>query len=174
MKKRVIIFGSLNMKSKLQIGLIALGILLSTMCHARDVQVRTVSQVKPWCVSYIELESTSHVNPTQGMDAGLCEGYIMGIMEHLSVTPEAHPDGTFQIGTWEATVTIDQVTRVFVKFVNDQPQWLDKPAYLTIEKACTDNGLLTYKPWTMPLNWITIPADGKHAIGEPTSPKNRP
>jgi hypothetical protein len=130
-----------------------------------------VSQIKPWCDAYIALESTSHVSTIQASDAGLCEGYIVALMEQVSLSPVldiadgvSGPNGKFIIGTWGEAVTTDQVTKVFIKFVNDQPQWLDKPAYLVIEKACMDEGLLTNKQWTPPRSYVSIPFDGKHPL----------
>jgi hypothetical protein len=159
----------LTMKNKL-LALTAL-ILCGGITWGQDVKVRTVSQIKPWCDAYLALASTSHVPTNQAVDAGLCGGYIVGLMEQVSLSPvldiadgTSVPNGKFLIGAWGEAVTVDQVTRVFIKLVNDQPQWLDKPAYLAIEKAGTDNRLLSYKQWSPPHSYVLVPADGKHPL----------
>jgi hypothetical protein len=147
------------------------GLLTASVAWGQDVKVRTVSQIKPWCDAYIALGFTSHVPAIQASDAGMCGGYIVGLMEQVSLSPvldfadgASVPNGKFLIGTWGEAVTEDQVARVFIKLVNDQPQWLDKPAYLAIEKACMNNGLLTYKQWSPPHSYVSIPSDGKHPL----------
>ena len=68
------------------------------------------------------------------------------------------------IGHGGEAVTPDQIARVFVKFVKDSPEWLDKPAYLAIETACMKDGLLIAgKPDFLP-NYTSVPNDGKHPI----------
>jgi hypothetical protein len=145
-----------------------------SVAWGQDVHVKTTSQIKPWCDAYLALESAPHVSPIQAGDGGMCEGYIVGLMEQVSLSPVLDitegadgvsvPNGKFLLGTWGEAVTAEQVTRVFIKFVNDQPQWLDKPAYLTIEKACMDSGLIAYKQWSPPPSYKSIPSDGKHPL----------
>jgi hypothetical protein len=154
--------------------LLTFALLTVSVAWGQDVRVKTTSQIKPWCDAYLALESAPHVSPNQAVDAGMCTGYIMGLIEQVSLSPVLHiadgadgvsvPNGKFPLGTWGEAVTADQVTRVFIKLVNDQPQWLDKPAYLTIEKACMDNGLLTYKQWSPPHSYKSIPSDGRHPL----------
>ena len=154
--------------------LLIFALLTVNVAWSQDLRVKTVSQIKPWCDAYLTLESTSHVSAFQATDAGMCEGYIMALMEQVALDPipdmvdladdTSVPNGKFLIGTWGEAVTTDQVTRVFIKLVNDQPQWLDKPAFMVIETACTDIGLLTYKPWIPPLSYRRIPNDGKHPL----------
>lgn len=149
--------------------LLIFALLTVSVASGQDVPVRSVSQIKAWCDTYLALQSTPHVPAIQATDAGLCEGYIVGLMEQVSLDPfldiaDGAPNGKFLIGTWGDAVSADQVTRVFIKFVSDQPQWLDKPAYLAIEKACMDNGLLTYKQWSPPHSYVSVPADGKHPL----------
>jgi len=151
--------------------LLIFALLTVSVAWGQDVRVKSVSQIKTWCDAYLALESTSHVPAIHASDAGLCEGYIVGLMEQVSLSPvldiadgASVPNGKFLMGTWGEAVTADQVTRVFIKLVNDQPQWLDKPAYLAIEKACMDNGLLTYKQWSPPHSYVLIPSDGKHPL----------
>ena len=118
-------------------------LLTVSVAWSQDVHVKTTSQIKPWCDAYLALESAPHVSPIQTVDAGMCTGYIMGLLEQVSLSPVLDiadgvsvPNGKGLLGTWGEAVTTDQVTRVFSTLVNDQPQWLGKPAYLTIEKAC--------------------------------------
>ncbi|MGB7599337.1 MAG: hypothetical protein WBM24_03445 [Candidatus Sulfotelmatobacter sp.] len=151
--------------------LLIFALLTVSVAWGQDAHVKSVSQIKTWCDAYLVLESTSHVLAIQASDGGLCEGYIVGLMEQVSLSPvldiadgASVPNGKFLMGAWGEAVTADQVTRVFMKLVNDQPQWLDKPAYLAIEKACMDNGLLTYKQWSPPHSYVLIPADGKHPL----------
>lgn len=158
--------------------LLIFALLTVSVAWSQDVHVRTTSQIKPWCDAYLSLASAppaSHASLSQTADAGLCEGSMVGLLEQVSLSPvldtavdtadgESVPNGNFIIGTWGEAVTAAQVTRVFIKLVNDQPQWLDKPAYLAIEKACMDNGLLNYKQWSPPRSYKSIPFDGKHPL----------
>jgi hypothetical protein len=164
----------LSVKNRLQLALISLMILCSSAMWSQDVSVRTVSQVKPWCDKWIALEPTSRASAIDASDGGMCLGYIMGLKEQVSINPvpdmekkadgTATPNGKFILGIWGEAVTPDQIARVFVKFVADQPQWLDKPAFTAIETACLDMGLLTYKPWIPAQSYRSIPNDGKHPI----------
>jgi hypothetical protein len=154
--------------------LLIFALLTVSVAWGHDVHVKTTSQIKPWCDAYLASESAPHVSPHQTADAGLCEGYIVGLIEQVSLSPVLEitdgadgvsvANGKFLLGTWGEAVTADQVTKVFIKFVTDQPQWLDKTAYLTIEKACMDNGLLAYKQWDQPFSYKSVPSDGKHPL----------
>jgi hypothetical protein len=167
-KKRI------SMRRKLQLAFTVLMILSSSIAWGKDVDVKTSSTVKDWCSKWVALESTPRVSAVDASDAGMCLGYIMGIMEQVAINPipetQDQPDGTvkptgkFFNWSWGQAVTPDQIARVFVKFVKDSPEWLDKPAYLAIETACMKDGLLIAgKPDFLP-NYTSVPNDGKHPI----------
>lgn len=82
----------------------------------------------------------------QALAINRCFGYVAGFMDEaqyeMIYADTAHTK--LSIGSWEAEVKPGQVIRVFVKYVSDNPETLNKPAVFVLWLSAVKSGLYKY------------------------------
>ncbi len=80
-------------------------------------------------------------------DADRCYAYMRGVQEEMAGELAWADEGAHTrlvVGNWQDGVSTDQLTRVFVKYVNDNPAELNKPANAVIRRSAEASELYTY------------------------------
>jgi hypothetical protein len=102
----------------------------------------STTALKADCDAYVRFDQSQQ--PTFG--ASYCMGYVLAFTEAAAGDMGRNPDGTFFECNWADGVSADQVTRVFIKYVNDHPESLNKRALETLWRATAESGLRTATP----------------------------
>jgi len=128
-----------------RMNLLALLLVLSVipcLASASDDGLKTTTMQKAQCAANL-----SHKTDIQSLrDGDRCEAYVRALKEEmdgeLAWSDNAH---TMLVqGTWQDGVTVDQLVLVFVKYVNDSPAELNKPARDVFHRSAENAGLYTY------------------------------
>jgi CTP:molybdopterin cytidylyltransferase MocA len=112
-------------------------VLLTLTCGVASATPYSTAALKTDCDFYV----------TAGVDSGIaatfCAGYVLAFTQMEEGYTVQTTDGPVYQYSWADGVTADQVIRVFVKYVNDHPELLNKSAIETLLRATGDTGLRT-------------------------------
>ncbi len=95
----------------------------------------------------------SHKTDAQNLrDGDRCFAYLRGVQEEMDgeltwADDRAHTK--LVVGNWQDGVTTDQLVLVFVKYVNENPAELNKPAAAVFRRSAEAAGLYLYTPVTI-------------------------
>jgi hypothetical protein len=103
----------------------------------------STANLKADCDAYIAFTAGSALKPAED---GFCMGYVLAFTQMEAGYTVQVPDGSFYKYDWTDGVTGDQVIRVFVKYVNDHPEFLNKSAIASLLLATGETGLRTGTP----------------------------
>lgn len=109
---------------------------------ADDPLPKTTAAQKQQCDLYV---APTHDQKTDAQ-GNYCYAYIRGVKDAMD-GDLAWADDTHKkivIGNWADGVTADQLIRVFVKFVNENPEALNKPASITVRQSAEAAQLYSY------------------------------
>ncbi len=106
----------------------------------------STASLKTDCDEYVSAGLTP-----SGIGASFCAGYVIAFREMEDGYTVQAADGTVSQYSWADGVTPDQVIRVFVRYVNDHPEFLNKSAIETLLRATGDMGLRTGGPLAKPI-----------------------
>ena len=93
-----------------------------------------VSNLNTVCIAYA---APQHTLTPNDMD---CAAYVDGITSEMQYEIFSTPKG-FVVGTWADGVSVDQVIRVFIKYVQANPEALNKDCGIVIRDAAVQAGL---------------------------------
>jgi|ERR1700733_6473132 len=109
--------------------------------QAAPIQMKTET-VKTMCDVQIAAMAAA-----KAVDRG-CGNFIQGVKEEmggeLSWADDTHK--ALALGNWQEGVSLGQTIKVFMKYVNDNPATLNKPAVVTFRQSVEAAGLYTYAP----------------------------
>jgi hypothetical protein len=122
--------------------------LLFLLCVS-PVFATTADVVATDCKAYIAGQDngkTTYDNFEQGIQANRCLGYIAGFVDEstyeLFFVDEAHVKTAK--GQWQQNTKVDQVIRVFVKYVQANPETLNKEAVDILRLSAVKAGIYIY------------------------------
>lgn len=93
----------------------------------------------------------SHKTDVQNLrDGDRCFAYIRGLQEEMDGELAWGDDNhtKLTVGSWQDGVSTDQLVLVFVKYVNENPAELNKPANAVFRRSSEAAGLYIYTPVT--------------------------
>lgn len=129
-----------------------LGFLLSvTTAHAEPFRTDALSM---FCDAYVagvtsDGEETHYADQTEAVKGFVCLSYVRGIVDE-SEGESWSLDSKDVLGRWESD-RINQVIRVFLKFVADNPEMLNKPAHAVVLASAIKAGLYRTHVAAVPL-----------------------
>ena len=120
---------------------------LSTFASAQYVDSSTM---RDQCITYIAQKDngkTTWDGIQQATEAMNCLGFANGFMDEAigEIVPDVAGSDNFVVGYW-GTIKPDQLIRVFVKYVNANPELLNQPAVIVMRKCAVQAGLYTFTP----------------------------
>jgi hypothetical protein len=124
---------------------VAFVLLLSgVVAFAEDTAPKTASAQRDQCEHYITRPTSNP--PIQW--GNICEAYTRGVKDEmdgeLQWMDAAHK--TVVIGKWQDGVTVDQLIRVFMGFIDKNPAQLNKPARDVIRQSAEAANIYLYSP----------------------------
>jgi hypothetical protein len=130
------------MKSILSVGIV---LLAATFAIGQDDAPKSTAAEKHHCDSYVLPERTTS---QQSWEHDVCIAYLRGMKDVMEgeLAWQSSTSKTIVVGNWAEGVTTDQLVRVFVKFVNANPETLNKPAIETLRQSAEAASLYTYAP----------------------------
>jgi Rap1a immunity proteins len=128
-------------------------LILAAGCQAASAQVGS-QPMKEHCAVYIAIHDNGNKadNAEQMKLSQACLGYVLGLKDEMEgelAWGDGEPHKTLTVGNWQDRVTPDQAIRVFVKYANDNPALLNKPATMVFRQSMEAAGLYTYTPVTL-------------------------
>jgi hypothetical protein len=124
-------------------------LMLGTLANASGTL--KVPSLKSDCNVYIAVEDngkTTFDSAAQVAPYNRCLGYVKGMADEMAgeifIGTVGTPSGTVYTGQWNGSGDINQVIRVFVKYVNEHPDMLDKEISLVFRTSVDSIGLYTY------------------------------
>jgi hypothetical protein len=125
-------------------GLLFVSAATLTFAQVASAQMKTET-VKAMCDAQIAAMSAS-----KPVDRG-CGNFMQGVKDEmdgeLSWADDAHR--ALAVGNWQDGVSLGQIIKVFMKYVNDNPATLNKPAIAVLRQSVEAVGLYTYTPVTV-------------------------
>jgi hypothetical protein len=124
-------------------------LVLTALGAAQDSGPKTAATQKQQCafaVTYADHAAGGQPTVDGLRQADRCEAFARGVKDaldgDLTWLDDAHKK--MAVGTWADGVTTDQIVRVFVKFANDNPALLNKPAVQVIRQSAEQAGIYNY------------------------------
>jgi hypothetical protein len=110
----------------------------------------SAEQVKKGCETYIAAKSTGKCDTADHLKQGEgCFTYIKGVVDEMEGELAWGDDSHTKLvmGNWSGGgIATDQALRVFVKYANDNPITLNKPATAVLRQSMEAAGLYVYSP----------------------------
>ena len=122
----------------------AIALLFLCGCHA-FASVTTETLIVD-CKGYVQAQDngkTTFDNNEQAGQSNRCIGFVAGYMDEAAGELQRDKDNKLSTGNWQ-NVTADQVIRVFVKYVNANPEALNKAAVFVLWYSAYKAGLYAY------------------------------
>jgi len=107
----------------------------------------STAKLKTNCDAYVIADAGGALNPDE---IGFCIGYVIAFTETAQGTT-VQDTGTISEFHWADGVSADQVIRVFLKYVNNHPEVLNKGAITSLILATGEVGLWTSTPVAKPI-----------------------
>ena|SRR5271166_123266 len=121
-------------------------LLSSCFCFAG---VRSASDLKADCEIYIRQEDNGKKtfdSVAEGYASVRCLNYVMGWADATQFSPFVGEGNKQWYLQFSDGVTPDQIVRVFVKFVEENPTWLNKDAPTALIQSVAKPGLILKYP----------------------------
>jgi hypothetical protein len=128
----------------------------ASLVVAAECQAATnpsAQQLKNGCETYIAAKAAGKYDTADHLKQGEgCFTYIKGIVDEMEGELAWGDDNHTKLvtGGWpDGGIATDQALRVFVKYANDNPVTLNKPATTILRQSVEAAGLYTYTPVTI-------------------------
>jgi hypothetical protein len=126
-------------------------LILAAGCQAASAQVKA-QEIKHGCDAYVAAKNNgSKYDTADHLKIGVgCFAYVRGALDEMEGELTWGDDNHTKLvaGNWQDGVTADQMIMVLVKYANENPAVLNKPASAILRQSAEAAGLYIYSSVT--------------------------